>query len=309
MMPEHVGMLAPAYVLGEEEESVDTLTSRTSVLRRHNMPDNAALWGWRYYRRARLSRAQLASASASTTVSQSGLPAADIDALIVCCGDGLNYYAQNQFISEFAAALEIRCGFVTWVGGAGCASMFSAVEIARSLAADGTRRNILVVAVDKIDDEADRFQRFGVFSDGACSFIVRKGPSIDYAILGAEVAFSLASLTVAGQDLGQKVQLIYDVFERLSARANVTLDGSAFMGSNVFLPIQELEFSVMPVKDLIAYRVNTARYGHCASADPLINLIDFYQAAEHSAIKRALLTSTAHGHFGAILLEPRSRKA
>jgi 3-oxoacyl-[acyl-carrier-protein] synthase-3 len=308
-MPEDVGMLAPAYVLGEEEADVDTLASRHSVLRQHNMPDNAALWGWRLYRSTRSNRAQLTSASASTTVSQSGLKAADIDALIVCCGDSLNYYAQNQFISELAGTLEIRRGFVTWIGGAGCASLFSAVQIARSLVCNGTCTNILVVAVDKIDEEATRFQRFGVFSDGACSFIVRKGPLIDYAILGVEVSFSLASLTVAGQDLGQKVQLIYDVFERLSAHANVPLDGSAFLASNVFLPIQELEFSVMPVKDLIAYRANTVRYGHCAGADPLINLIDFYQAADNSAVKRALLTSTAHGHFGAILLERRRQRA
>jgi len=89
----------------------------------------------------------------------------------------------------------------------------------------------------------------------------------------------------------------------------VPLDGSAFFGSNVFLPIQALEFSVMPAERLISYRTNTARYGHCAGADPLINLVDFYQAAEHDAVGRALLTSTAHGHFGAILLERRSRGA
>ncbi len=308
-MSEHVGILAPAYVLGEEELSVDSLANRHSVLRQYNMPDDPALWGWRCYRRTRRGRAQLAGASASATMSQSGLQAVDMDALIVCCGDGLNYYAQNRFISEIAGALGVRSGFVTWIGGAGCASLFSAVQVARSLVFDGLCTNVLVVAVDKIEEDAERFQRFGVFSDGACSFIVRRGTAIDYAILGVEVSFSLASLTVAGQDLGQKCQLIYDVFERLTARAGVPLDGSAFFGSNVFLPIQELEFSVMPVKGLIADRTNTARYGHCAGADPLINLIVFYQAEEHRAVSRALLTSTAHGHFGAILLEPRSRGA
>lgn len=306
-MPEPIGMLAPAYVLGEEESRVDSLANRDSVLRQHNMPDNPDLWGWRYYRRTRRSHAQIASASASETLSQSGSRAADIDALIVCCGDGLNYYAQNQFITEFAGALEVCSGFVTWIGGAGCASLFSAVQIARSLVGSGSFTNVLVTAVDKIADDAERFQRFGVFSDGACSFIVRNAPTIDYAILGVEVSFSSASLTTGGQDLGQKCQLIYNVLERLTKRAGVSLDGSALFGSNLFLPIQELEFSVMPLKDLIRHRSNTARYGHCASADPLINLIDFYQTPEHPSVNRALVTSTAHGHFGAILLERRSR--
>jgi 3-oxoacyl-[acyl-carrier-protein] synthase-3 len=306
-MSESVGMLAPAYVLGEEEASVDALANRHSVLRQHNMPDDPALWGWRCYRRTRRSRAQLASASASATVSQSGLRAADIDALIVCCGDGLNYYAQNGFITELAGALEVRSGFVTWIGGAGCASLFSAVQVAHSLVCNGSCANVLVTAVDKIEEDAERFQRFGVFSDGACSFIVRNGAALDYAILGVEVSFSLASLTTAGQDLGQKCQLIYNVVERLTARAGAPLDGSAFFGSNVFLPIQELEFSVMPVKGLITYRTNAARYGHCASADPIINLIDFHHALGDRSVNRALLTSTAHGHFGAILLERRKR--
>jgi 3-oxoacyl-[acyl-carrier-protein] synthase-3 len=303
-MSEHVGMLAPAYVLGEEELSVDSLANRQFVLRQYNMPDDSGLWGWGYYRKTRSSRAQLACASMSKTISQSGLSATDIDALIVCCGDGLNYYGQNLFISEVAGALGVRSGFLTWIGGAGCASLFSAVQVARSLVCSGSCTNVLVIA-----EEADRFQRFGVFSDGACSFIVRKDAEIDYEILGVEVSFSLASLTAAGQDLGQKCQLIYDVLDRLTARAAVLLDGSAFFSSNVFLPIQELEFSVMPVKGLITDRTNTARYGHCAGADPLINLIDFHLAAEHRAVSRALLTSTAHGHFGAILLEPRSRNA
>ncbi len=302
-----VGMLAPAYVLGEEELSVDTLANRHAVLRQYNMPDDPGLWGWRCYRRTLRSRAHLACASASATVSQSGLRAVDIDALIVCCGDGLNYYEQNRFISEFAGGLDMRSGFVTWIGGSGCASLFSAVQVALSLVCGGSCTNVLVIAVDKIEEETLRFQRFGVFSDGACSFIVGKNTAIDYAILGVEVLSSLASLTLAGQDLGQKCQLIYDVFERLTARTGVPLDGSAFFGSNVFLPIQELELSVMPVKGLITYPANTARYGHCAGADPVINLIDFYQAAEHSVVSRALLTSTAHGHFGAILLGRCSR--
>ena len=308
-MSEPLGMLAPAYVLGEEELSVDTLANRHSLLHQYNMPDDPTLWGWERYRKTRHSRAQLASASANATVSRSGLRAADIDALIVCCGDGLNYYAQNQFISELAGALDIRRGFVTWIGGAGCASLFSAVQLARSLACNDTCTNVLVIAVDKIEEDEKRFQRFGVFSDGACSFIVRKGAAIDYAILGVEVAFSLASLTVVGQDLGQKCQLIYEVFEQLTAHAGVPLDGSAFFGSNIFLPIQELELSVMPVKGLITCRGNTARYGHCAGADPLINLIDFYQDPEHRTVSRALLTSTAHGHFGVLLLERRGRRA
>lgn len=305
-MSDTFGILAPSYVLGEEELMVASLAGREAVLERYKMPDRAELWGWDRYRRTRRSRAELACDSVSTTFARGSVAARDIDALIVCCGDGLNYYAQNRFVSELAERLDLRCDFVTWIGGAGCASPFSAVRIARSLVLGDACRNVLVITVDKVDDDAARFQRYGVFSDGACSFVVRATGPVDFAVVGADVATSLASLSNGGQDLAQKCQLIQSVFKRLAGTATFAYAGSPLFGSNVFLPIQQLELSVMPVKGLVAYRRNTARYGHCSGGDPFINLVDFYSAPEPDAPATSVLASSAYGHFGAILLERRS---
>lgn len=299
------GILAPSYVLGEEELKVDALATRKAVLEYYKMPDRPELWGWDCYRKTHRSRTELAVESVSATLSRSGVAAADIDALIVCCGDGLNYNAQNRFVSELSERLDLRCDFVTWIGGAGCASPFSAMKIARSLVLGDAYRHVLVVTVDKVDDDAARFQRYGVFSDGACSFIARGAGAVDFSVVDVEVSTSLASLRNGGQDLAQKCQLIQAVFKRLEGAATFPFAGSAFFGSNVFLPIQQLELSVMPVKGLVAYRRNTARYGHCSGGDPFINLVDFYADADAGSPATSVMASSAYGHFGAILLERR----
>ena len=305
-MSDTFGILAPSYVVGEEELPVDSMANRQAVLGQHNMPDKQALWGWGCFRKTRRSRAELACESARATLARSAVATAEIDALIVCCGDGLNYYAQNRFLSELSSSLDLRCEFVSWIGGAGCASLFSAVKSAQSLVLGGSCRNVLVINVDKLDDESARFQRFAVFSDGACSFIVRSAGTIDFAIAGVALSSSLTSLRNAGQDMAEKCQLIYSVFERLAAAAAFPFAGSAFLGSNVFLPIQQLEQSVMPVGGLISYRNNVARYGHCSGSDPVINLIDFYADASNEAVRTSVLASSAHGHFGVMLLERSS---
>lgn len=302
-MSDTCGILAPSYRLGEEQVLVETIVNRKAVLGRYNMPDKQAFWGWGWFRRTKRSRAELACETARDTIARSRLSAADIDALIVCCGDGLNYHAQNLFISELSSDLDLDCDFVSWIGGAGCASLFSAVASAKRLVLEGAFQNVLVINVDKLEDEDARFQRYAVFSDGACSFIVRGGGEVDFTIAGVAVSSSLAYVRNQGQDVGNKCQLIYSVFERLAGEVAFPFAGSALLASNVFLPIQDLELSVMPVDGLVAYRSNTARYGHCSGSDPVINLVDFYADSTHRATQTSVMMSSAHGHVGVMLLE------
>lgn len=304
-----LGMLAPAYVLGEEERSIDALAAHNPSLGQHWKADNKTLWGWDRYRKSHRTAVELAGAAARITLERGSRRAQDIDALILCCGEGLNYHAQDRFTGELSRLLGLRSAFVIWAGGSGCASVFSAVQIARALVLAGACRNVLVSAVNKIEVDEERFQRYGVFSDGACSFLICNDAAVDYEILALEASSSLQSLGGAGQDLGDKYQLIYDVFERLSARARLAAAHSVLLGSNLFLPIQDLELSVMPLEGVETYRCNTPRYGHCAGADPIINLVDYFGEGSHPQIRYALLASTAHGHFAAMLLQPTHREA
>ena len=298
------GILAPAYVLGEEEKSIDALVTRDALLDSYRMPDNKKLWGCDRYRKSRRTGAELASATARITLERGGLRAEDIDALILCCGEGLNYHAQDRFTGQLSQVLGLRSAFVTWIGGSGCTSLFSAVQVARVMVLGGVCRNALVIAVNKIASDEERFQRYGVFSDGACSFVICNEAPFDYSILAVEASSTLQSLGRPEQDLGDKYQLIYDTFAKLTRRAPFAAADSVLLGSNVFLPIQDLELSVMPLNGIATYRNNTVRYGHCAGADPIINLIDYFREGPDAEIRYAVLAATAHGHFAAMLLQP-----
>lgn len=283
---------------------MELLANRKDVLSRYGMPDIKDLWGWGYYRKTQMSRIELACATASGTLEKSGLRPADVDALILCCGDSMNYLEQNQFLGGLASNLGLGYSFISWVGGTGCASLFSAVQIARSLVLGGSFENPLVITVDKINDDVDRFRRFAVLSDGACSFIVSRSEATDFVILDTKVLSCPVSLCNGGDDFQEKCQLIYAVFEGIKRRAVPRSSATAvYLGSNIFVPIQELEMSVMPVENLLVYQQNTARYGHCYAADPVINLLDFYTDVANREVRMSIMASTSHGHFGVVMLE------
>lgn len=301
-----VGLLAPSYVVGEIEGDVDTLSNKVDVLNEFAMPDVKELWGWDTYRKSDRSAVALACDSVRATLDKAGLQPTQVDALVLCCNGGFNYHAQNRFLGELTTTLGLGYTFVSWVGGAGCASLFSAAKLANALVESGTSRTVLVVTVDKIERDVERFQRYGVLSDGSCSFVVLRSDQADYSIRAVKVMSCPSSLQNGGANFQEKCQLIYSVFDELKREGLAELaKTTAFFGSNIFIPIQEIELSVMPVDGLLAYQGNTARYGHCYAADPIINLVDFYSQPENAGVSTSMLASTAHGHFGLIMLQKR----
>jgi 3-oxoacyl-[acyl-carrier-protein] synthase-3 len=305
-MASPIGIVAPRYVVGELEIEVEKLSRKREILSEYNMPDIKEIWGWEFYRKTEKSLVDLAYESAARTLQDSGLAPTEIDALILCCCDGLNYHQQNQFEGQLSTRLGLGYAFVSWIGGAGCASLFSAMKVAMSLVAGQACKNVLIVSADKIDSDDARLQRFGVLSDGACSFIVVRSEKVEFSIKGVKVLSCPSALKNGGQDFQEKCQLIYSVFDKAGKEIGFDFSKTeAFFSSNIFIPIQEVELSVMPVNGLAGFQKNTAKFGHCYAADPIINLIDFYSDRDNHGIRMAAMASTAHGHFGLVLLERR----
>jgi 3-oxoacyl-[acyl-carrier-protein] synthase-3 len=301
------GILAPAYVVGEIVLDVDSLPGKRERLAEYGMPDIKELWGWGSCRRTERSAADLASLAAADAFARSGVAPSAIDAVVLCRSDPGNYYEQNRFLGELSERLGVGPVFMTWVSGAGCASLFSAIKIATAFVTAGTFENVLVLTVDRIADDATRLQRFGILSDGACALLVTPAGRADFAIQGVAVRSSPASLANGGEDFQSKCELIQSVFEQLQNEASFDFHAvSSLFSSNLHLPVQELETSALPLDGLVAYHGNIARYGHCYAADPVINLVDFYSDFSNSRVSHSIMASTAHGHFGMILLERRS---
>ena len=302
MASQRTGIAHVEYVIGDVTLDVDELPNKSDVLAAHGMPDVKEVWGWQHCRRSDLRPVALASDAATRTLAH-GIDPAAIGALIVCCGERLNYYDQNRFLAELAGTLKLGDFRSYWLGGAGCVTLFSALGLARAMLTADAVRHVLVVSVDKVADDADRFQRFGVLSDAACSFVVSDAVHTDFSIIDA-VTISSARTLERSEDFQAKCALIHSALERFGQPQGFDYDRvEAFFGANVFLPIQELELSLLPIDSSLAYLDNTARYGHCYAADPIINLVDFYRDSANSGVRTTLMASTAHGHFGVVGLE------
>lgn len=302
-MVKTIGIKGAAYELGEVIGVVDELANKNELLIEFEMPNISELWGWENYRKSERSLAQLATASAEKTLQAANKSAADIDTIMICSCTPLNYQQQNDILGEVYQSLGLPFVLSLWVGGAGCASLFSAVGQAKSMIENGDAKQVLVITTDKITSEHHRFQRYGVLSDGAASFIVTADEQADFSILGDMVLSSPEALYSPQKGFQQKCTLIHAVFERFTEKyADDLSDVEAVLASNVFNPIQEIELSVMPFEDANCYEDNNLRYGHCWAADPVINLVDLCNDPVHQDDKKLLLSTTAHGHFGLVAL-------
>lgn len=302
MSVKQTGLSCVEYVIGEIELDVDALPNKADVLAAHQMPDMKELWGWRTCRKTAYDPAALAIAAARRTL-MGKVGAGAIDALIVCCGEPLNYFGQNRFIAQFAEAVGLDRFTSQWLGGSGCVTLFAALRLASDMVSVGSARHVLVVAVDRVPDDAMRFQRFGVLSDGACSFVVTNRTGADFAIVDA-IAMSATRTLEKSDDFQAKCDLMHAALERFGEGTNFDFSRvEALFCANVFLPIQELEISLLPMDGILPWQDNTARYGHCYAADPFINLIDFHREPQGRETRLSLMTATAHGHFGIVALE------
>lgn len=282
---------------------MDELANKNELLVEFEMPDISELWGWENYRKSEKSLAQLAVASAEKTLQAANQSAANIDTLIICSCTPLNYLQQNDILGEICHSLGLPFVHSLWVGGSGCASLFSAIGQAKSMIESDDASQVLVITTDKIEFEEHRFQRYGVLSDGAASFIVTADTQTDFRILGDMVLSSSEGLHSPQKGFQQKCMLIHAVFDRFTEKyADDLSDVQAVLASNVFNPIQEIELSVMPFEDATSFENNNLRYGHCWAADPVINLVDLCNDPEHQDNKKLLLSTTAHGHFGLVAL-------
>jgi 3-oxoacyl-[acyl-carrier-protein] synthase III len=300
------GISAPNYIVGEHPIDVDQLPNKQSRLAEFGMPDIRELWGWGECRKSDKSSVQLAIEVARKVLKQKGMTAAAIEAVVLCCSDAGNYYAQNRFMGALTTGLGLNKVFVSWVSGAGCASLFSAVKIASAFVVAEMFNNVLVLTVDRIDNDEDRLQRFGVLSDGACGLLVQNADNSDFAVKGIAVLSCPVSLEQGGKDFQSKCNLIQTVFDSLQRSCDFDFSLAVnLFSSNLFVPVQELETSALPIDGLVTHQANVVRYGHCYAADPVINLVDFYADTANAQVLHSMMASSAHGHFGMILLERR----
>lgn len=290
-----------AYALGEQEHHYREAASFETVCRQYAMPDMAAVFGWGYYRRTEGTLTALAVESARRTLEQSGLKGSDIDAVVLCSSNFQSGLGQVPPYLTLLRELELERAFPIGVTWGDCTMLLAGLDIARAQVLAGLD-NVLVLSVNRIEDEAYRFQHYALFSDGAASCLVtsRRGAGFEM----------LASQSLSGRESreGEKdvddAALYAQTHERLLRRQQLrTADLEQVLCSNVFLPVLKIKEGRLGISASQLYLDNVARLGHCFSADSLINLQDYQARGVDGRAGLLMLTANATGLRSQLLLQ------
>lgn len=298
---------AAAYELGEIEIVHTELPRFTERLRQSRIPDQPALWGWGQVRRTTRSVAELAVASGCASLAMADADADAVDAVLLCCTrfEG-GPDTHGSFVGEVMAGLELPRAVCTGITLNRCTNLLVGIDIASAWVASGRHRQVLVITTDRVAGEDDRFEDFALFSDGAASCLIANDAFGDpaYEVLGNAAAQDNADLDWSHEISPQLARQVNEDLRRLTA---ISTDGIAtVLSANLFLPLQGMKerqagFSVAQLDN-----VNTARFGHCFAADPLINLADRATRGDIADGSAYLLAVSVPGSRRGVLLRART---
>jgi len=303
MNPSSVFLSGPRYVLGEiasHHTEIPGLAERAAGL---GVPYAPEIWGWGHIHRSRRSLEELAIEAGKATLRAAGVDAAGVDALVLCCtGFPGGWDSHGDFVRTVSEGLGTGETDFLGVTLDRCTNLLAGVRVAEAFVASGMHRRVLVVTFDKVADEADRLDRFALFSDGAAGVLVSDADG-EYEIVASAAAHEMTELDWSNQispELSRRVNA------QLMKRASMAIDQvDLVMHTNVFeavIVMKELQAGFTAAQ---LYTDNIARVGHCFAADPIINLADLAEAGRLRGGGHYLLAASVPGVRYGVLLRLR----
>lgn len=178
----------------------------------------------------------------------------------------------------------VDCGLssapVMMITFAGCSSAVVALEYASHLVRDGGAEHVLVIAVDRVLEDADRILEPGVsvVGDGAASCIVtnRVGDRGELELRWVRRRGFLKAVTYQRSgNFGPALIMLGRALTSLSREVgaeSLSLAGSWLACNNYGLPTVRLFAHALGCPDDYVFTHNVAAIGHLGSPDPLVNL-------------------------------------
>jgi 3-oxoacyl-[acyl-carrier-protein] synthase-3 len=253
------------------------------------------------YYKTQMTIFDMMTASARKTFETAAITPQDIDAVIFC---SMNFPGPAldgvKFVRNFLETLDLSKAYPLGITLNGCNTLLSGIDMANSMVAAGRLKHALVVAGDAVHDEQERFQQYGIFSDAAASCIitsqsargyeiVRSSSATDYKAMFNDASFS-SELAIAASEA---------IFDGLDIGAE---DIKMAFCNNIFVPITSSKELDAGFEDEQLYTKNVKRTGHCFSADPLINLVDYARETSVENGQYFLMNGDSPGMRSSILL-------
>ena len=303
MLP--VFLAAPRYVLGEVEQDHTTVPHLAERIVEYGLVPKPEFWGWGSVRRTERSVPAMAVEAGAATLRVAGVQPAAVDCLVLC---STGFPADNRdhgpFVAEVMTGIGLDDADFVGVGLNRCANLLAGLRVAEAMVSSGRHRRVLVISADRIAGEAQRMEKFALFSDGAASCLMCDE---DLGGTGYEVVASAAAHNVRqlhwdselSADLSQRVN------EALCKPRGLALSDLSVLHGNIFKPIVMLKEMQAGFKPAQLFTDNIPRFGHCFAADPLINLVDRRAAGHVPPGGYYLLASSVQGsRIGMLLRAP-----
>ena len=301
-------LTAPRYVLGEAEEPYTAVQDLEARVAQFGIPMAPQRWGWGSFFRTERTLVELAVASGNATLDATldGSAAARdaVDGLIICTSSfPQSVHDHKGFLGSLLDGLGLaRVAFACGMTLNRCNNLLAALHLARCMVSSGSHRQILVVATDRVVDEAVRLEKFALFSDGAASCLVgaeEQGPD-SFEVLASASAQDPAALAVRDEIDSQLAVAVNEELERATGISPEKV--TALLPANLVRPLTALKERQAGFTSAQLRMDNIERIGHCFAADPLINLTDLVTSGEAEIDGLYLLASSVPGARHGVLL-------
>jgi 3-Oxoacyl-[acyl-carrier-protein (ACP)] synthase III len=267
--------------------------------------------GLRHYLVSDTATSEMAMEALAASIKAADVAPGEIDLILYSTTGAID--AQPK-LADLCAGQGLARSPIVAIGAAGCANVAAAIRIACALISTEGLQHIAVVTADKAATPASRLTQFGatVLSDGAAAVLVSAERTEGWQILSSaqRADHKLRKMDEASQYPRLLVQTSRRIREATAeALAGAGIDGQAIgqvvmtnlkHSANLFVVTQ----AGLPAGRL--YGGSLAGLAHVFSADPLINLANYSDAAPPGSFV-AMLTLSPYNWSATVLRRCGSR--
>lgn len=291
-----------AYTMGEIRSTYSEASGFDAVVESESMLNIPEMWGWGHYF-ATDDVFALASPTILKTLESATIAPSEVDLVMFCAsvmpGQGTDLNARTAKILK-SVGID-RANVIGQTLG-GCATTLNAMIMACDLITGKAYRNILVVAIEALSAEAERFTNFAIFSDVCLSFLVSTTENEGFEIVSSTYKTAVDEI-LEGPDLQNADLHKQSVTQTIDKAAIGLADIRKVFSNNTFLPVKTVRERNIGFTAQQMDTDNVADIGHCFSCDSLLNY--WLHKSSHPDTREGyfLLLAEADGHSASVLIK------
>lgn len=300
-----VSLSGIVYELGEECYPYTAVEQFDTLIEEYNLTHIPGYWGWGNFRKTNRSVYGLLETAIAGTLQQVHIAPADIDVVIFCsAGGGEYYHVANELLGKLLEGQQLKSPLIIGQCFTGCVSIFTGIRLGTDMIKNGLYRNILVVTVDKVPGDVNRFRKFALYSDAASSFLLSADDVGDFEVLNTIVCSDPALMSGAITEQDIHFRHLTDTHKQIYHQQDISpKEIEKVFVTNLYKPLVGINMIRLGYKGQQCYFDNIERNGHCFSSDPIINLADYMKhrsTSEHEACFMLAAMATGHAGFSII---------